>query len=100
MYVQYQNKIKLPYMYASSRVYNGLTLDIIPCCIRRVNLFVYLLINLTYQVGRAVIKRAKRPIQVNSTLLLLHSQLPLLELLMYCVDMGHMSILVRYKGRF
>ena len=49
------------------------------------------------QVGRAVIKREKRPIPINSKILLLHSQLPLLELLMYCVDMGHMSILVRYS---
>ena len=50
------------------------------------------------QVGRAVIKREKRPIPVNSKLLLLHSQLPLLELLMYCVDMGHMSILVSVRA--
>ena len=49
------------------------------------------------QVGRAVIKREKKPIPINSKILLLHSQLPLLELLMYCVDMGHMSILVRYS---
>lgn len=49
------------------------------------------------QVGRAVIKREKRPIPINSKVLLLHSQLPLLELLMYCVNMGHMSILVRYS---
>ena len=48
------------------------------------------------QIGRAVVKREKRPIAVSSKLLLLHSQLSLLELLMYCVDMGHMSILVRY----
>ena len=34
------------------------------------------------------------PVPANNNMLLLHSQLSLMELLMYCVDMGHMSILV------
>ena len=38
--------------------------------------------------------RQSVPVPANNNMLLLHSQLSLVELLMYCVDMGHMSILV------
>jgi len=38
--------------------------------------------------------REPLPVPASSNLMLLHSQLSMMELLMYCVDMGHMSILV------
>ncbi|XP_065904261.1 midasin-like isoform X2 [Dysidea avara] len=59
----------------------------------------YFNITNTYlQVGRAIVMREPVPVPANNNMLLLHSQLSLMELLMYCVDMGHMSILVGGSG--